>query len=509
MSLLSKLYQIFLFQAAIFLLLFCACSSGDRDDMTPSSIEEIATSNHYINFSIVVSSGIESTTRADATPAGGEKGDGYEAGLGSENLVKGITIMLYKDDVGINTTRESTIDFVRYYDVDLVTSSSVASGGVYDDKTDEAVYTTGDQPLRNTGIDLKSEYHVIIVANKDLTKEITQKTTTVKDVREKVSNAIYTSPTNGIGIDVTNFVMTSETDVTVDFADLENQEIKGNKIYFKFDNMRIERLAARVDFWTKGASYVDNYNNNEGISGYVYPVVNSQGGESRDKFVLTSVTPFNLYDGEEYYIKKINIGGEIEYLADETTTSFVIDPRTGKKDGKNPDYYLNTLANLVKDDNFQANAGKYRQETKSLHDNIGKDKSQKASFTGIGDYDNFILCYPKENTLMLASPLYYYATGVAIEGYYHRAASNTMEHCVYYGFLRHQAEPFDNGDTHIIKMAEDLKPDDDFGSDLPMNFGVVRNNIYRISIDRIESKGILMQIEVKKWDKFTHETIFM
>ena len=43
-----------------------------------------------------------------------------------------------------------------------------------------------------------------------------------------------------------------------------------------------------------------------------------------------------------------------------------------------------------------------------------------------------------------------------------------------------------------------------------MNFGVVRNNIYRISIDRIDEKNNMqLNIKVKKWDVFTHEVIYM
>jgi len=48
------------------------------------------------------------------------------------------------------------------------------------------------------------------------------------------------------------------------------------------------------------------------------------------------------------------------------------------------------------------------------------------------------------------------------------------------------------------------------GSTTAMKFGVVRNNIYRISINSIDKKGSLdLSIKVKKWDTFTHDWIYM
>ncbi len=59
-----------------------------------------------------------------------------------------------------------------------------------------------------------------------------------------------------------------------------------------------------------------------------------------------------------------------------------------------------------------------------------------------GTADNMIIAYPKESTLLTASPLYYYATGLAIEGYYYAGddASKTPTRYVYVGYMRHQGE---------------------------------------------------------------------
>jgi hypothetical protein len=47
-----------------------------------------------------------------------------------------------------------------------------------------------------------------------------------------------------------------------------------------------------------------------------------------------------------------------------------------------------------------------------------------------------------------------------------------------------------------------------------MNFGIVRNNIYRVSIESIapetdETPTVTLDIKVKKWDLFTHAPIYM
>ena len=43
-----------------------------------------------------------------------------------------------------------------------------------------------------------------------------------------------------------------------------------------------------------------------------------------------------------------------------------------------------------------------------------------------------------------------------------------------------------------------------------MNFGIVRNNIYRVSIEGMsEDAKLKLNIKVKKWDIFEHETIYM
>ena len=76
---------------------------------------------------------------------------------------------------------------------------------------------------------------------------------------------------------------------------------------------------------------------------------------------------------------------------------------------------------------------------------------------------------------------------------------------IYYYFIRHQGEQEDAYDAWTADNIDETKsllcP-----STPTMNFGIVRNNIYRISIEKITEDS---KIKVKMWDKFTHSTIYM
>lgn len=524
MSIISKTRPFRQLLAAVLLLpLTTACSSGDTDGLAVAPTPEIATSNHYINLNIVVSSGNEGAMRVPTASGDNyEDGDGRENGSERENKVTGVTFMLYPvtqksestEYNGINESQDVKLAFVKYYSVKEDT------GGTLPEKI-EKVYTTGPQSLK--GLNLSDSYRAIVVANCDMTPQFSANTTTVKEVCDKAIKEIYTG--KALGANASNFVMCSETDSEV--ITFTNPTEDGSQRIYETDPIRIERLAARVDFWMNGATYTgvtydENTKSGYVTAGYLYNVKKSSGAASDDQFVLTGITPFNLYNGTatEYLIKRLNNGGSDTYLARETQTNFVIDPNTGGKSlVENTTLYDNRLAELAEIDQdlrdkeqepTLASVTDYYQATASLR----TSEIQKATFTGDNEKDNFILCYPKENTLNGSSSLYYYATGVAIEGdYYTKNATGgyEREHRVYYGYLRHRGEQMKPGETtYKIKAVDGLEKNLPSNTGVAMNFGVVRNNIYRISIDEITDKNnIVLQIKVKKWDEFIHDTIYM
>jgi hypothetical protein len=121
--------------------------------------------------------------------------------------------------------------------------------------------------------------------------------------------------------------------------------------------------------------------------------------------------------------------------------------------------------------------------------------------------ENVIITYPMENTLWSASRMFNYATGIAIEGDYYTGGTGTPQHRIYYGYLRHQGT---SSSAYPASLGSDLSSSETSTSSNCMEFGIVRNNIYRVYISKINQEGHLtINIKVKKWDKFTHATIYM
>ena len=484
-------------------LLLTACQFEDSTDC-PNN-ENVSAS--YINLTIAVSNGnTHNRTRTGEMPTAGEDGDGREAGFERENAVTGITLILYQSDAnGINTTTDPTLDFVRYFPVTKVGNSatpgsSYEAGSAHGKHADqiEAKYTTGPQLIGKYGltrIDFSKTYHAIVIANYDMTGTLKEDgTSKLSNVRDVALSTIYSGDYTKAANLYTNFIMSSEEDNTLNFAAegvMTEDATSGDKT-FNFDDdthaLVIERMAARIDFWFKGATYDDSYP----TPGYVYQPWKTNDintPTSDDRFVITSITPFNLNAGTEYLLKRTN--DTQKYLASETGTNYVIDPSSSSKTGSS-----------------DLSSNSYCHSIASMH------SLQSASST-IDGKENVVVCYPMENTLPDASPLYYYATGIAIEGDYYVGNNKTdptkREHRIYFGYIRHQGE---SDKAYDALLPSELDATVTTSSTYPMNFGIVRNNIYRISIDKVIEKTLdaprlKIKIEETKWRHVDNPTIYI
>lgn len=490
-----KLLNNILLAVASTLILAACSSSDDNAGKTQSDLN-----NRYINLSIAVTGGEDSGTRN--TPVGGEDGDGREEGFERENAVTGITLILYEDAAGINSSSNPDITFVAYYPVSRVTKDA--------DTRIEATYETGNQLVPHNAIDFTKTYHAIIVANANLTSSVTTGSK-LNDVRDLTIANIYsgnaTKPANSCG----GFVMTSEQDNTLNFATgIKTQDAAGDYYYnMTAQPLVIERMAARIDFWSKNSNGYKTSAENAAytIPGYEYNVT-----ASSDKFVVTGIVPFNLVNGHatygnEYLIKRIRTdmadAATTSYLADETTTNYVIDPKTttGKTGTESLTSSLENVYDLI-------GAGSNLENT-TYNPYFHSVESMRVTgaMSTIESKENVVVAYPMENTLNASSKLYYYATGIAIVGYYYVNGTGTGTRYVYLGYLRHQGEA-DSYD--IMPYTTPLATTDELGSSLAMKFGIVRNNIYRVWIGGIDQKGEMeLKIKVKKWDPYTHSYIYM
>ena len=467
-----------------FIVLTAATSCYNYDQEESVAYSDIT---NYINVTLTVRTSNSSMTRAN-TPKGGEDGDGREKGIDTrENAVDGVTLIFYQDaantTAGINATPTNaeaiTIDHAVYYTVELAPVDYEPRYGTH--YPDEVYYTTGKREL-TLPLSSKNTYRMLVVANANIESQITPGTTTLAQVRDMVLTKVY----DNSGISASNFVMSSEREAVIDFAYSTYDETTNSQT-FQIENIHIERMAARIDYHAAGAVYSTDYDH----KGYVYDV------GTKDHFVLTSITPFNLNlnsdNGNEYIFKRTNSG--TPYLAKETTTSWVIDPYTASKTGTSqthPAWMVNTLTAV---EGNQENVYK-----------ITMEDGQTGKLT-IDGRDDIIIAYPKENTLNSDSRLYYHATGIAFEGYYYTNNAKTGgERRVFYHYLRHQgdAESYEALKSPLDKTVI-------CGSTTPMNYGVVRNNIYRISVEgfnQVEGT-IKIKIEEKKWRHVDNPTIYI
>ena len=475
----------------------CYNYSGD-DDL---DLMDVGTAANYINITISVRAGQYLATRG--LPNGGEDGDGREKGIDTrENEVEGVTLIFYQDaantTAGVNASADNaattTIDYAVYYGVTRDDSHAFTHPTGH---TDEVFYTTGDKKL-TAPLSSDNKYRLLVVANANLTGSITAGTTTLAQVRDMVLSSVYTG--SGKGTDASKFVMTSADDTELTFNSYTDDKERNRRI-FNFDNIHIERLAARIDYWAKYSNGYKTSTDNTAYTtaGYEYTVKKPNGTDSEDRFVLTRITPFNLNNGDEYIVKRTNDGTN-PYLHDETTANWVVDPNTSRKNSTdNYASYASRLADVVT--TFQ------NEYTVAM-------SAEQSNRLTIDTHDNIVLGYAKENTLSSSgvSPLYYHATGLAFEGYYYNKGKGTGTRYVFYYFIRHQGEQdaayqaFNNDNINTDATKALVCP-----SSPAMNFGIVRNNIYRISIEKITSMGGTIKIAVKEmhWRHVDNPVIYL
>lgn len=488
--------------AMTFAVTFSACS----DDKNSADMPNVG--NCYVNFAISVSNG--DTKMRAATPTGGEDGDGREAGFVRENTISGITVILYRDAAGINTSSDPTLELVRYFHV----TERAAGTSPY-----EITYTTGLQPIGKHHLDLSATYHAIVIANApEVANSLTEGTSTLSDIRNVTLNRVCLGDPTMSAADCNNFVMSSEKDNTINFGSVTIKNLDGttytpgNDMYYDLtaQPVVIERMAARIDFWSKNSNGYKTSTENAAytIPGYEYNVTGCS-----DKFVVTGIVPFNLTNGDatygtEYLLKRlrtdISDAATTSYLANETTTTYVIDPKTDDKGASLHPLLTSSLQSvydLINDASTLENTtyNPYYHSIASMHGVEG------ASLT-IDGKENVAVCYPMENCLLPTSKLYHYATGIAIIGYYYKNGTGTGTRMVYLGYLSHQ------GDAETYDINPDdipLGTTDAMGGTTAMKYGIVRNNIYRVSIESISPLAgkLSLKVAVHDWREVTHPQI--
>ena len=408
---------------------------------------EQGTVEAYVSVRIAIGSGFAGT-RAD-DPKGGDDGNGREAGINQENTIHNVTLLLFKD---LTTSAVSQIINIPAHELTL-------SGSIYETYPHKVTVDYG-------------EYHVVAIANLNENIDFNEKSF------PQIANIIAQKPWENIGTDIDktdHFTMTSITDATVSITRSETLGTYENP--FVVGDITVERLAARIDIDADGSKAADDF---------TYDYLKQSDNSIVGTVKILEVKAFNLLTSGTYLLKHFSANGtgtDIAFYGTEgtspTQTHYVWDPHTSDKTAE-------TYTNSLPDD---ASLSAQFATTPAA---LLADKTVASGDDANHKY--FILTYAQENTLpksMTAdADLRKYATALA----------------VHYTITENGGTPVDYYDTYLLKHNNN--------SDV-MRYGIVRNNIYRVSFippkKTVEEDNpkLTLKIKVKKWDVFTHSTIYM
>ena len=485
-------------------LLVTAC----KDDTLPASPaeeeEEEAGSGVYV--SVVVNTGGSNASRV---PTPGENGDGSQPGTGDENMVHDLNVFFFQGEVdestgkrlGINSESNIPVHSLHFSSEDLHYMGTDASNN-YD-----AVYSVTKE-VSEIGLLVGQTYDVLVIANIDYDPikspfEINNLSDLQKanfyDVMVHIENEKkFAMVSAGPDFDAEKGI----NSVTIEASNTENNPA--------VVNVDIERLVARVDC----------HINENGV----YEVADSPGDKVELKeFIVVNkyVANLNEYPYKySYWFKRVTedtdlsegnikvnyLGNELPLDGKSPAVNYVIAPMTldppeivDREDGQHP-----------YDHSFYFNKNKPGE----LGDWISKEQllSHPVKSTHEGVEYKF-LDYVQENILpvdMLEEQKNreYYCTGIVFKAQYKPAGITTTDGTFYEYQGKFYNTPEDTGIPNIspynyemfgvvkyeggicyytywIKHADD--GDDTKVS--PMEYAIVRNNIYQINVTGIHGIG--------------------
>ena len=331
----------------------------------------------YAYVSLTINTATDSGPGTRSNPTGGETGDGFEDGQAYENKVNDLVLFFYEgsyDDEGVNRTDNPNI--IRA----SVSVSTLESGINRVDK----VYKVG--PIKIKGLKIGNNYHVLAVAN--MGTDYGNTFTDLNSLKNAVilSSSIYKVEEEN---SYSNFAMSSERDESPMIEILPSNS-EDNPAFTSID---IERLVARVDYQAEEEGY--------GLTA------------ETDKNITAKITRamlVNSYNQPTYLLKRVANSWDattgFDFLGDETTSNFVIDPNTSQK----------TATPIA------ANADTwYDNYFPNISDAVGEDGTtawEKLLIKG-WDIDGWkCIGYPRENTTSVEAQGKYYSTGVVFEATY-------------------------------------------------------------------------------------------
>lgn len=464
-------------------LLLSACHDDTAEPATP-----VVGPNTYVRMQVQVASG----RKQRATAA--------EEGLPRENSISQITIILFKGTEGAINAANADKVTVRAFCWDVQPLATTAGGTI-------TTYTTGSR-LLPANMEYGT-YNVLVVANANYAALDGH---TLAEVRTQIyngtpwANNIYADQSTAWPERQSDFVMTSAANAQIIVGTGSTHAGTANDAFTTTSGQPIdlERLAARIDF-VPDAAYLKTAA--DGTIYYEYPVIDADNSPTTSKFRLKFVAPYNITQQSTLFEQSMAADattqaptGKVIYLGGESTESgtpcYVADPLTLHKG--------NPATTAEAYNAFYMALNRYNAMPQNSAQLRAMYPVRQGNHANPDDAANpyYIVAYTAENTLSVAlqqsNDVRSYATGLRFFGTYLPNGEESKAYDRAYDFdIRHR--------------SDDTAPNLDLN--LPLAYGIVRNNIYRVRINSIkrtpDNFNITLQIRVVPWQRYEHGDVIM
>lgn len=448
-------------------LLVTAC----KDDTLPASPaeeeEEEAGSGVYV--SVVVNTGGSNASRV---PTPGEYGDGLQPGTGDENMVHDLNVFFFQGDDGINSDANAKITHCLYFSQDNNNLFGGIGQGDYD-----AVYYSATEDVSDK-LQIGERYNVLVIANAgDLSNNATLQT--LGNLRDyQVSETIT---------DDGYFLISSESDALIDIK--ANTPATAEQV-----SVNIERMTARVDCRVLKK----------------YEVTNSE-----DKVQITHATLTNKHRVQTYAFKRVTTGisgadlNAVVYLDPEKVSeekkasNYVIDPYTlTNRDSERtydiPYFNLETILEesggtelwngwkpLTGVDSFSQDEDDYTKLDYTDENVVLNERLTMSNTTGVVFKAKYV---PNESSSYALDGTFYIYQGVFYPSLEEIKKQFQLEELTENNYPNYGIKCYDKGIcyyTYWIRHAND----EDETVFSPMEYAIVRNNIYQLTVKSISRLG--------------------
>lgn len=499
-----------------------ACSQGDEPDVAGGE-----KSGQYIRLTLSIPAG---QTRAEDSHSEKENAFSYEC------KIKNISLFVYNSPNGLNSSPDTPIQDKYYLDNDSTEFNQEGSKVIINFQTNNYSITEGDRlcALVNMG---------------DLTRF-----TTLGDIQNHIPASTWTSGSSLS--EYSDFTMANANSLDGEITIGNGQGENGSKENPFIANFEIERTAARIDLDCSGGKETENF--------LVYDAL-LQNGNKVATIYVSHVLPINAMQEASYALKHIsgdttdnfNCFSSVfyaDFLPKDGVghpSAYVVEPHTTQK--RLPiinaeDWYGNSTASIIKklghdyfnEGNSLWNAsinhpvlnnvrviGYANENTQHINNHYAECLTGliiRAQYVPVKIYssadlkntvpsvrDTDIWRYTPQNATTTEEDVLYFSDEETAIEYSHSHAADRAQIksfpkgiCYYNLWIRHTV------------TSEGNRPD---GPVFPMEFGIVRNHIYRVAIGfrGIGREGVIIedpwniepQIFVRPWNVFQHSTIIM